>query len=65
MSFVVCTFHHLDLLAWCIKSENVHCVLLGASTAEQLHENLNSLHVKLFFDVFFFFIYFLNRLFQN
>jgi aryl-alcohol dehydrogenase-like predicted oxidoreductase len=36
----------LNLLAWCLKNDNVHCVLLGASTAEQLYENINSLNVK-------------------
>lgn len=35
-------------LAWCLKNENVHCVLLGASSVEQLYENINSLHVILF-----------------
>lgn len=39
-----CTIAQLAI-AWCLKNENVHCVLLGASTAEQLYENLNSLHV--------------------
>lgn len=31
--------------AWCLKNENVHCVLLGASSVEQLYENINSLQV--------------------
>ncbi|CAD5118627.1 DgyrCDS7315 [Dimorphilus gyrociliatus] len=29
-------------IAWCLKNENVHCVLVGASTVEQLHENLQA-----------------------
>ncbi|CAF2145471.1 unnamed protein product [Rotaria magnacalcarata] len=39
-----CTVAQLAI-AWCLKNENVHCVLLGASTAEQLYENINSLHI--------------------
>jgi aryl-alcohol dehydrogenase-like predicted oxidoreductase len=37
--------YSLSLLAWCLKNDHVHCVLLGASSAEQLYENINSLHV--------------------
>ena len=32
-------------LAWCLRNDNVHCVLLGASSAEQLYENLKSLQI--------------------
>ncbi|CAF0989541.1 unnamed protein product [Adineta ricciae] len=39
-----CTIAQLAI-AWCLKNDNVHCVLLGASTADQLYENLNSLQV--------------------
>lgn len=31
--------------AWCLRNENVHCVLLGATSTEQLYENLSSLQV--------------------
>jgi len=39
--------------AWCVKNESVNCVLLGASSVEQLQENLQSLKVvpKLTFTV--------------
>lgn len=38
----------IDLaLAWCLKNDNVHCVLLGATSAEQLYENINALNVDL------------------
>ena len=36
----------LSRLAWCLKNDNVHCILLGASSVEQLYENLQSLHVN-------------------
>lgn len=36
----------LIILAWCLKNENVHCVLLGASSVEQLYENINSIQVN-------------------
>ncbi|CAF1433760.1 unnamed protein product [Adineta ricciae] len=39
-----CTLAQLAI-AWCLKSESVHCVLLGASSVEQLYENLNSLQI--------------------
>ncbi|CAF2813777.1 unnamed protein product [Rotaria sp. Silwood2] len=39
-----CTLAQLAI-AWCLKNENVHCILLGASSAEQLYENINSLHI--------------------
>ncbi|CAF0953033.1 unnamed protein product, partial [Didymodactylos carnosus] len=37
-----CTLAQLAI-AWCLKNENVHCVLLGVSSVEQLYENLNSI----------------------
>ncbi|XP_046558758.1 voltage-gated potassium channel subunit beta-2-like isoform X3 [Haliotis rubra] len=30
-------------IAWCVKSENVHCVLLGASNVDQLYEDIQAL----------------------
>ncbi|CAF0849610.1 unnamed protein product [Adineta steineri] len=39
-----CTLAQLAI-AWCLKNDNVHCVLLGASSVEQLYENLNSLQI--------------------
>ncbi|WAR14947.1 KCAB2-like protein, partial [Mya arenaria] len=30
-------------IAWCLKNENVHCVLLGASTVDQLYENIQAI----------------------
>ncbi|CAF3965408.1 unnamed protein product [Adineta steineri] len=39
-----CTVAQLAI-AWCLKNDNVHCVLLGASSVEQLYENINSLHL--------------------
>lgn len=30
-------------IAWCLKNENVHSVLLGASTVDQLYENIQAL----------------------
>lgn len=30
-------------IAWCLKNENVHCVLLGASTVDQLYEDMQAL----------------------
>ena len=32
--------------AWCLKNENVHCVLLGASSVDQLYENMQALQVN-------------------
>lgn len=32
-------------IAWCLKNENVHCVLVGASTPEQLYEHLQALQM--------------------
>jgi len=39
-----CTLAQLAI-AWCLKNDNVHCVLLGASSVEQLYENINSLQI--------------------
>ncbi|ESO91177.1 hypothetical protein LOTGIDRAFT_153606 [Lottia gigantea] len=33
-------------IAWCLRSENVHCVLIGASTVEQLYENIQALQTN-------------------
>ncbi|KAK6177599.1 hypothetical protein SNE40_015667 [Patella caerulea] len=30
-------------IAWCLRNEAVHCVLIGASTVEQLYENIQAL----------------------
>ena len=35
--------------AWCLKNESVHCILLGASSVDQLYENIQSLNVILKF----------------
>jgi potassium voltage-gated channel Shaker-related subfamily A beta protein 2 len=32
-------------IAWCLKNESVHCLLLGASSAEQLNENIQALQL--------------------
>ncbi|KAK2160107.1 hypothetical protein LSH36_140g04005 [Paralvinella palmiformis] len=37
-----CSLAQLSI-AWCLKNETVHCVLLGASTVDQLYENMQSL----------------------
>ncbi len=39
--------------AWCLKNEGVHCLLLGASSNEQLTENIKALQVipKLTFNI--------------
>ncbi|KAG0730211.1 Voltage-gated potassium channel subunit beta-2 [Chionoecetes opilio] len=39
-----CTLTQLSV-AWSLKNENLHCVLIGASSVEQLLENLQSLQV--------------------
>ena len=31
--------------AWCLKNEHVHNVILGASTVEQLYEDIQALQV--------------------
>lgn len=33
-------------IAWSLKHEPVQCLLIGATTAEQLHQNLQALQVK-------------------
>ena len=38
-----------EISAWCIKNENIHCVLLGASSVDQLYENMQALQVSRFF----------------
>ena len=40
-----CTMSQLAV-AWCLKNESVHCILLGASSVEQLCENLQSVQVS-------------------
>ncbi len=35
------------IVAWCLKNETVHCVLLGASSVEQLYENMQALQVSM------------------
>ncbi|XP_074654298.1 voltage-gated potassium channel subunit beta-2-like isoform X2 [Tubulanus polymorphus] len=32
-------------IAWCLKNDNVHCVLLGASSVDQLYENMQALQI--------------------
>lgn len=39
-----CTLTQLSV-AWSLKNEKLHCVLVGATTVEQLLENINSLQV--------------------
>ncbi|XP_044728022.1 voltage-gated potassium channel subunit beta-2 isoform X2 [Chrysoperla carnea] len=39
-----CTISQLAV-AWCLKNESVQCLLLGASTVEQLYENIQSLQL--------------------
>jgi potassium voltage-gated channel Shaker-related subfamily A beta protein 2 len=41
---ISCTLAQLSL-AWCVKNDNVHCILLGASSVDQLYENIQSLQV--------------------
>lgn len=36
-------------IAWTLKHEPVQCLLLGATTAEQLHQSLQSLQVRMHF----------------
>lgn len=43
-----CTLAQLSI-AWCLKNDSVNCVLLGASSVEQLIENIQSLHVRIKF----------------
>lgn len=32
-------------VAWCLKNESVQCLLLGASSVDQLYESIQSLQV--------------------
>ncbi|ESN91839.1 hypothetical protein HELRODRAFT_90264, partial [Helobdella robusta] len=41
-----CTLAQLAI-AWCLKNENVHCVVLGSSSVEQLIENLKAVQVRI------------------
>jgi len=36
-----CSMAQLSI-AWCLKNESVHCVLLGASSVDQLYENMQA-----------------------
>lgn len=40
-----CTLSQLSI-AWCLKNESVHCLLLGATSVDQLYDNIQSLQVK-------------------
>lgn len=42
-----CSFAQLAI-AWTLKNESVQCLLLGASSIEQLYESLQSLQVTNF-----------------
>lgn len=33
-------------IAWCLKNESVQCLLLGASSVDQLYESIQSLQVN-------------------
>lgn len=33
-------------LAWCLRNEGVSCVLLGASSTDQLMENIGAIQVR-------------------
>ena len=39
-----CTMAQLAI-AWCLKNESVHCILLGVSSVDQLIENIQALQV--------------------
>lgn len=39
-----CTLIQLSI-AWSLKHEPVHCLLIGAKTTEELHQNLQALQV--------------------
>lgn len=41
---IPCTLAQLAI-AWCLKNETVHCVLLGVSTVDQLQENLLAIKI--------------------
>lgn len=44
-----CKFIHNFILtsAWCLRNETVHCVLLGATSVDQLYENIQAIQVSL------------------
>lgn len=46
---IVCSFIRI---AWTLKHEPVQCLLVGATTVEQLHQNLQALQVRLFLERF-------------
>lgn len=39
-----CSLSQLSI-AWCVKNESVNCILLGASSSEQLYENIQALQI--------------------
>lgn len=41
-------------IAWTLKHEPVQCLLLGATTVEQLHASLQALQVRYIYKMFFF-----------
>lgn len=41
-----CTLPQLTV-AWCLKNESVQCLLLGATSVEQLYDSIQSLQVIL------------------
>ena len=49
-----CTSSQLAI-AWTLKNEHVHSVLIGAISPEQLYEHLQALQVVFHFKTFFFF----------
>lgn len=40
-----CTLSQLSI-AWTLKHDPVHCLLLGAANTEQLHQSLQALQVR-------------------
>lgn len=40
-----CSLNQLAV-AWCLKNESVQCLLLGASSVDQLYESVQSLQVS-------------------
>lgn len=43
-------------IAWTLKHEPVQCLLLGATTAEQLHQSLQALQVQIYRTFFDFYV---------
>lgn len=39
-----CTLTQLSI-AWCLKNESVQCLLLGATSVDQLYDSIQSLQV--------------------